>query len=85
MNAGLVFIGDLPDGTPVHAQETTVAQVGLDKLRYELVDREWFKSTGSAPGYFPVCVDWRKDHDVMVKAESHEAAIRKYFSKEQAK
>lgn len=73
------FIGVLPNGQVIHASVGLVAQLGINRVRYELVDSVWLAETGSAPGYYPV----RTGLDgpvVLIKAASQEEAIVKYFN-----
>ena len=79
---GQVYVGMRPDGKTVWASESLIASQGMDKIRYELVDKVWFENTGSAPGYYPVRLSLLGGDVVMIKADSHKHAVDKFLKKD---
>jgi len=81
MNAnGQTCVGILPDGRTVFASESLIASQGMDKIRYEMVDKVWLEKTGGAPGYYPVRLSLRGNDVVMIKADSHQHAVDKFLA-----
>jgi len=81
MNAnGQAYVGRLPDGRTVFASESLIASQGMDKIRYEMVDKAWLEKTGSAPGYYPVRLRPFSSDAVMIKADSHQQAVDKFLA-----
>lgn len=75
-----VCLGVLPNGSPVYCSHNIIAQIGMEKARYELVDRAWIAESGSVRGYYPVRTDLNGNY-IMVRADSHQQAIEKYLNR----
>lgn len=76
-----VVVGVLPDGYVVYASRNLIAQKGMAKVRYELVDKRWFDAGLTPPGYHPVRTGLN-DHalnTVWVQASDPVAAVNRYM------
>jgi hypothetical protein len=78
MSSG-VLVGVTPDGREMFASEELIAQFGTDKVRYELVDREYLRRNMTPPGYHKIRIKLFSGDYVLVKADSFEEALKKVF------
>lgn len=77
MNSKVIGYG--PDGRPIHVSIESILQYGEERLRFELVDKQYINLGRIPPGYYPVRTSLNQDCFVLVKANSHEEAVNKYF------
>lgn len=74
-----VLIGATPAGELVYASSSLIAQVGVERLREELVDALYLRKGLSAPGYHKVRTSPLSDDYVLVRAKTPEEALAKYL------